>query len=136
MKKVRLTKEQVLKACEGSMGVLAPIYKKLGISRSAFYWYRKRYPEVEKFIQDELNRGLDYAESKLLELISEKDFRAISFYLERKGKDRGWGQQQISVTGSPVQPIICFSNGKTNVEVVKDADGQQTEQPAIEQKQD
>ena len=113
-RKPHLTKQQVLDACVGCMGICADVHRKLGISRRAFYNYRQKWPEVQQAIDDELQRGLDFAESQLLQLIAAKDFRAISFYLERKGRDRGWGaQQQISLQGTtPVQPLICFTGSE------------------------
>ena len=109
--KQRYTKKEVLAACEGCMGICASVQRKLKISRRAFYNYRQRWPEVEEAIEEEQHKGLDFAESKLLELIKAGDFKAISFYLERKGRDRGWGaQQQINLQGNtPVQPLICFT---------------------------
>lgn len=110
MNKLRYKKEDLIEACKGSMGICESARAKLGISRRAFYNYRKRWPEIQQTLDDELQRGLDYAESQLMQLIKGKDFRAISFYLERKGKERGWSQQQqVNVHNvTPVQPIICF----------------------------
>ncbi len=108
--KCKCTKAQLIEACKGSMGICESARKRLGISRRAFYNYRKRYPDVQQALDDELERGLDYAESQLMQLIQAKDFRAIAFYLERKGRERGWGQQQqVNVhNDTPLQPIICF----------------------------
>ena len=110
VKTPRLTKKQVLEACVGCMGIQANVYRKLKISRRAFYDYRRRWPEVQQAIDDELQHGVDYAESQLMQLIRQQDLRAITFFLERKGGDRGWnGKQQIEVTAQqPLQPIICF----------------------------
>lgn len=108
--KLRCSKQAVLEACKGSMGICESARARLRISRRAFYNYRQRWPEVQQALDDELQRGLDYAESQLMQLIRDKDFRAIAFYLERKGRERGWGQQQqVTVhNDTPVQPIICF----------------------------
>ena len=109
VKTPRLTKKQVLEACVGCMGIQANVYRKLKISRRAFYDYRRRWPEVQQAIDDELQHGVDYAESQLMQLIRQQDLRAITFFLERKGGDRGWnGKQQIELTTQPLQPIICF----------------------------
>lgn len=118
-RKLHHTKAEVLAACKGCMGICADVQRKLGISRRGFYNYRQKWPEVQEAIDDELQRGLDYAESQLLKLIADKDFRAIAFYLERKGRERGWGQQQqITLQDAmPVQPIICFDGGGNNIVV-------------------
>lgn len=111
-RKLRLTKERILEACVGCNGIADAVRQRLGISRRAFYNYRQRWPEVQKAIDDELEVGLDMAESQLLKLVKQKDFRAISFFLERRGRHRGWGaQQQIEMNGdAPLQPIICFED--------------------------
>ena len=112
-KRPRHTKKEVLEACAGCLGIKANVYRKLGIPRRTFYDYCQRWPEVQQAIDDELQHGLDFAESQLFSLINQKDFRAITFYLERKGADRGWGmvgKQQVELTAAPVQPIICFHN--------------------------
>ncbi|MBE6368901.1 MAG: hypothetical protein E7056_01920 [Lentisphaerae bacterium] len=110
--KMRRTKAEVLEACKGCLGILEDARKQLGVSRRTFYNYRQRWPEVQQVIEDEQERGLDFAESKLLHLVKGGDFRAIAFYLERKGRHRGWGaQQQLQLTGATVQPpVICFED--------------------------
>ena len=111
VKPPRYTKKEVLEACEGCMGIQANVYRKLNISRRAFYDYRQKWPEVQQAIRDELEHGLDFAESKLMAKIQAGDLKAITFFLERKGADRGWsgGKQQIELTAPPEPPIICFT---------------------------
>jgi hypothetical protein len=112
-KKIRFTKEQILEACEGCFGIKANVYRKLHMPRRTFFDYCKRWPEIEQRIDEELQHGLDFTENQLMLLIQQKDFRAITFYLERKGADRGWGvntKQQVELTSAPLQPIICFHN--------------------------
>ena len=118
VKPPRYTKQQVLKACEGCMGIQANVYRQLGISRRAFYDYRKKWPEVQQAINDELEHGLDFAESKLMQKIQGGDLKAITFFLERKGAVRGWsgGKQQIELTAPPEPPIICFTRHDHNAE--------------------
>ena len=111
-RKMRCTKQQIMEAIPGSLGIIANIYRKLGIGRRAFFEYRRRWPEVQQAIDDELAHGLDFAESKLMQLIQQGDFKAISFYLERRGANRGWGQQrEISLNSNGlIQPIIVFED--------------------------
>lgn len=113
-RKTALAKHQVLSAIPGSMGVLEAIQKKLGIDRRTLYRYRQRWPEVQAAIDDERERGLDFAEFQLFKLIQEGDYRAIVFYLERKGADRGWAQQNnISLKqDTQVRPVFVFEDAK------------------------
>lgn len=109
MRTLRRTKTQVLKAVAGSLGIFETICLKLAIDRKTLYNYRKRWKEVDEAINDEREKGLDFAESKLMKLIQNEDFRAISFYLERKGADRGWGDsRKLDVTsgGAQLPPVV------------------------------
>lgn len=110
--KQRRTKEQVLQAIPGSGGIVTVIANKLGIARRTLFKYRQQWPDVEEAIITAAEEGLDFAESKLMAQVAKGDIRAIMFYLERKGRDRGWGaQQQINLQGTtPVQPLICFED--------------------------
>lgn len=111
-RKTALSKQQVLAGIPGSMGVLEAIQKKLGVDRRTLHRYRQRWPEVQAAIDDERERGLDFAEYQLFKLIQEGDYRAIVFYLERKGADRGWAQQNnISLKqDTPIRPVIVFED--------------------------
>ena len=114
MKPLRRTKSQVLKAISGSLGIIETICLKLSIDRKTLYNYRKRWPEVGAAIEDERQKGLDFAESKLMKLIQNEDFRAISFFLERKGADRGWAdRKKVDLTsgGEPItKTVIRFAD--------------------------
>ena len=68
--------------------------KRLKISRRTFYNWRKRFPEIDKQLTEAEEEMIDDCESKLHELIKDKDFRAIKFFLEKKGKSRGYGKQE------------------------------------------
>lgn len=107
----RRTKAEVLEAIKGTGGIILAIANKLGIPRQTLWTYRQKWAEVEQAIEEARQDGLDFAETKLMTLIGKGDLRAIMFYLERKGKDRGWAPQQsleVHAVAEPVQPIICF----------------------------
>lgn len=117
-RKPRYTKEQLIEACKGCFGINANVYRKLGIGRRTWYQYRQKWPEVQQAVDDELQQGLDFAENQLMTLIQAGDYKAIAFYLERRGAERGWGpgKQQVELTQPPVQPIICFHDTKPEPE--------------------
>ncbi len=80
------------------------IEKEFGItySRQAVAGRVKKHPERLKEIEDE---KLDIAESKLSELMNSPDeriaLRATEFYLDRKGKNRGYTtKQEMDVTSN------------------------------------
>ena len=111
-RRTKIEKRKILEAINGSLGVLEAIQKKLGIDRKTFYNYRQRFPEVQQALEDERERGIDFAEYQLYKLIKEGDYRAIVFFLERKGADRGWAQQNnISLKqDTPIRPVIVFED--------------------------
>ena len=111
VKQPKYTKAEVLAACEGCLGIQANVYRKLKISRRAFFDYRRKWPEIQQAIDDEQEQGLDVAEDKLMQKIQAGNLKAITFYLEKKGAERGWsgGKQQIELTAPPEPPIICFT---------------------------
>lgn len=110
-RKIKRSKAEVLAAIPGSGGIVSKIAKRLGIGRRTLFEYRQRWPEVEEAITDATEAGLDFAETQLMNLIESGDIKAIMYYLDNKGRGRGWGsQQQISLQATaPVQPLICFT---------------------------
>lgn len=81
----------ILKAIEGTGGIIVRIAEKLSVSRQAVYDYIDRYDEVRQAIQNEKDTILDVCEEGLFSMIYGGDFEAIKYYLERKGKCRGYG---------------------------------------------
>lgn len=64
--------------------------KAIGISREGYYEWLKK-DEVFKTAVKEIKESLvDFAESKLIECVQNGQFQAIKWYLENKGKHRGW----------------------------------------------
>ena len=103
---------QILEAVKGSGGICSKIAKRLGIDRRTLYKYRQEWPEIEEAIHEAEDEGLDMAESQLMNLVAMGDLKAIMYYLDNKGKKRGWGQSKdIKLESSmPIQPIICFGD--------------------------
>lgn len=89
-------------ALEGSGGVQAVIAKKLEVERSTITRYLDKNPKMRLLVQAESERMIDVAENSLHSLISKKkDMRAIKFFLETKGKSRGYVvKQELAIEGS------------------------------------
>lgn len=87
---IRLKKKRMIEALTESLGIVTIACKKTGTDRNTHYnWYHndKEYKEAVDALSEV---SLDFAESKLLEKIEEKDTTAIIFYLKTKGKSRGY----------------------------------------------
>jgi hypothetical protein len=84
----------LLSALESSMGVVATACETLDISRTNHYKWMKESPEYKENYDDLSNKALDYAETKLMEMIGKGNTAAVIFFLKTKGKDRGYVERQ------------------------------------------
>ena len=84
-------KRDMLLALEKNMGVVSHACAMAGISRDTHYrWLRTDLNyKFEVFVAGE--SSIDMAESVLFKQIDAGNFKAVMYYLEHKGKDRGWG---------------------------------------------
>lgn len=75
------------------------IATKLNLHVDEFRYHRKNCPELEQAMQSGLNETIVNATVQLGRLINSGDFKAIKFFLEKKG---GWDNQvQIEPTQKP-----------------------------------
>ena len=89
-----ILKKEIIKALEKSLGIVTTACKNVNIARSTFYdWYNNDL-EFKKNVDDIGEVGLDFAESKLFEQISDNNSTATIFYLKTKGKKRGYIERQ------------------------------------------
>lgn len=90
------------------MSSITTACKKAGIERMTFYRWKKEdeqfAAEVEQIMNEE---QVDFAEDCLKERMQDGDTKAIIYFLNNRGKGRGWGEKQelaVDVT-SGGQPI-------------------------------
>lgn len=62
----------------------------VGIDRSTYYHWRKRYPEFQEAVEEVNEFLVDFTESKLFGKIQGDNLTAMIFFLKCKGKHRGW----------------------------------------------
>ena len=89
-KNVQLKKEKLLEALIKSLGVVSTACEIAGIGRTTYYSYYNSDDRFAKEVDEISNIALDFAESKLFDLIRDKNITAIIFYLKTKGKKRGY----------------------------------------------
>lgn len=87
-------KEQFLGELENVMGIVSQAAKRVGIDRTTPYRWRTEDNQFAKDMDEIQNVVLDFAESKLYELVDDKHPTAIIFLLKTKGKDRGYVERQ------------------------------------------
>jgi hypothetical protein len=93
------TIEQFLKAIENSGGYVSLISDRVGCHISTLYEWKDKHPEIQKAIDSEKIKQVDFAEGKLQSLIKKENPTAIIFYLKTQGRDRGYVERQdIDIT--------------------------------------
>lgn len=83
-------KNAMLQALQSSLGVVSTACKNVGISRQTHYEWLREDTEYASSVKDLENVTLDFAESKLHELIFEGNVASVIFFLKTKGKVRGY----------------------------------------------
>ena len=121
----KTTLQQCKDALRKSGGMLSQAADMLNISRGAMHIRVKRNPCLQKVIDAAVESTLDIAETELIKLIKAGDQRSIFFYLERKGRHRGYGKKYD----------LNYNNMKKNewtIEIVHKTNDNQIEHKPIE----
>jgi len=89
----RKNKIKFLKALTNSLGIVSSAAKLCGLGTMTHRRYILSDPEYKEAVEEINEMVLDYGESKLLELINDKNPAAVIFFLKTKGKKRGYIEQ-------------------------------------------
>jgi hypothetical protein len=84
------TDAQLKAALKESAGARAVAAQRLGVTRQAVHQRVKGNPEILAYIEEIEESLLDAAEAVVAEALVQKDRRMARWYLERKGKFRGY----------------------------------------------
>lgn len=94
-------KQAMLGALEKHLGVVTDAAEAIGIARSTHYSWMDEDPEYKDKVEKLEDRILDFGESQLFKRIKSGSVNATTFFLERKGKSRGYGKEStVNVRGS------------------------------------
>lgn len=113
----RISDSLVEKAIKGSYGNISFIARRIGVSRMTVYRRIYASPKLLELFEEETQTLVDNAENELMALMNpatNEDARtrleAVKFFLDRRGKSRGWGaQQEVAIShASSVRPVIRF----------------------------
>tara|TARA_R100000149_G_C5864945_1_gene129897 strand:+ start:72 stop:407 length:336 start_codon:yes stop_codon:yes gene_type:complete len=108
-----IKKKTLLEALEKSLGVVSTACKTAGISRRTYYNWINTDSNFKKSVEDINEMALDFAESKLYELIKDSNVAATLFYLKTKGKARGYIERsEVAVDGNVESKIIEWKPAK------------------------
>ena len=91
--KTDIRKKLLLEALEKSLGIVTTACKAANISRDCHYEWLKNDEEYKKRVNEISEIQLDFVENKLIDRINKGDTTAIIFYLNSKGKARGYNRQ-------------------------------------------
>ncbi len=123
-----INKKRFLNALRKSLGIVSSAAKLCGLSFQTHRRYKLEDEEYRRAVEEIEEMVLDYAESKLLELINEKNVAAVIFFCKTKGKKRGYIEQP----GYEVPPDESeFKMPK--IEIVKDIDYEDVTPKRIEE---
>lgn len=90
----RLSDEKLIELVFKYRGFVTQICNSAQMSRTQFYRRMRDNRDIEIALQDARESIVDYAESKLLELVNAGNCNAIMFLLRTQGKHRGYVEKQ------------------------------------------
>jgi len=113
--KTRLTHKRVRKAMVGTGGILLQVSKNLDVDRITLYRYLKKYPELKREVDDEIENVIDVAESHLAKALNLGERWAINKVLNRpaaiRRKDWKPPAQKIESEVKSFNMDVPFSDG-------------------------
>ena len=129
----KYTKDEVLDAIEGSAGILLTISKRLQCTWDTAQRWVNKWEETKVALKNEGEKVLDMAEGQVLKAVQGGDLQTAKWVLARKGKERGWGEDnslklvntdplRIDLTGEPMTAEELQDS--TDVEVTGLGDGE------------
>jgi len=109
-------KAQFVEAFRKTGGILKDACEKTGLSRTTVYGWRQEDPEFDAACSEAQEIMLDEAETRLIAAVRRGNFKAIKFYLERKGRARGYDlHQDIDLTATVIRPRVVFEGEEDGV---------------------
>lgn len=119
---IKQIKADFLEALKASAGLVTQACKKVGIgSRKTLYEWRSKDPAFDaawgEASKEASEMALDLAESALMRNIQAGDTKAIKFYLQCKGKPRGYDlRQEIDLNATVTRPKVVFEDDEDAVQ--------------------
>lgn len=87
--RTKAKKEAMLEALRGSLGVVMPACKTVGIDRRTHYYWLKKDPEYAKAAEEVAEERKDFIENQFHKKVNEGHWPAIRHGLNTVCKDRG-----------------------------------------------
>ena len=93
-----------------TLGIITTAAKMAEIDRSTIYKWMEEDPKFKAKVTDVEEIALDFAESQMFKAIKDGEPLLIKFYLERKGKKRGY-VRATELTGANGEALFKAYNG-------------------------
>ena len=90
VRRVQISVKKAEIALKDSAGIVDVAAKRLGCSRAYLYNFIKENPHLNELRQQERERFIDMAESKLVKKVQEESDWAIKYTLQTLGRKRGY----------------------------------------------
>ncbi len=104
--KPKYKKEEFEKAIKGSRGLKSVVYGRVGCDDKTLERYLEKYPDLVDMLKSERVTMDDFAESKLFELVKDKNPAVCIFYAKTRMQSRGYVEKhRHEVSGTDGQPI-------------------------------
>ena len=100
-----ITAEQMISAIKEAQGYASRASDILGVSRTSFYTYLKRFTTAQQALEDTREKRHEWVESMLMKQIKAENLTAIIFYLKTQAKHLGYVERQ-EFTGKDGGAII------------------------------
>lgn len=85
-----VSEAQLVEALKKNVGNVMAAAQSLGISDAAIYQRLRNHPELAQIRKDAEERLTDIAESHLYKAVNRGEWDKVRWWLDRKGKDRGY----------------------------------------------
>lgn len=108
----RYKKEEVLRAIEGSGGIVSVVAKRLGCHWNTARRYIDRWRETREAFSAETEVVLDMAEAVVVHEIKRNNVRVAQWLLTRKGSRRGYSNTlALQTDGEPLRVVLKWDGG-------------------------
>ncbi len=107
------TKELVLEAIEGCAGIVQTVANRLECTWDTAERWINKWEDTRTAMKNENEKVLDMAEGQVLKAVKGGDLQTAKWLLSRKGKARGWGEDnslklanddplKVDISGEPM----------------------------------
>lgn len=103
-------KVDLIKILRKNFGIVSDACEKVGVSRTTFYAWIQDDPKFAEEYHDIQEKVLDFGEAALYRGVKEGNTSLIRFFLENKGRSRGYGWNNSNERGGAPTIVVKISN--------------------------